>query len=81
MRINVLLFARPREIAGSGHLELELPPGATAAEAFSALAAAHPGLAPLRDRLRCAVDEEYQDWSTPLHDGAELALIPPTAGG
>lgn len=35
----------------------------------------------MRSNLRCAVDQEYVDWETPLHDGAELALIPPTAGG
>jgi molybdopterin converting factor small subunit len=35
----------------------------------------------MRANLRCAIDQEYVDWETPLPDGAELALIPPTAGG
>jgi molybdopterin converting factor small subunit len=31
--------------------------------------------------LRWAVDQEYAGWDQVLRDGAELALIPPTAGG
>ena len=49
--------------------------------AFQELSLRHPKLAEMRANLRCAVDQEYVDWETSLHDGAELALIPPTAGG
>ena len=79
--MTVLLFARLREIVGEGRVELELPLGATAGAAFSALAAVAPGLGATRSRVRCAVGEEYATWDTVLVDGAELALIPPTAGG
>jgi molybdopterin converting factor small subunit len=55
--------------------------GSTAATAFLELSLRHPKLAEMRANLHCAIDQEYVDWETPLHDGAEVALIPPTAGG
>ena len=81
MLVRVLLFARPREVVGSGSLELDLDEGATAADAFDVLAGRAPGLAAMRGAIRPAVDNEYAAWSTVLAAGAELALIPPTAGG
>lgn len=77
----MLLFARPREVAGAGVVDLELPAGSTAADAFADLTARTPALGPMRPLLRCAVNGEYAAWEAPLDDGAELALIPPTAGG
>lgn len=77
----MLLFARPREIVGAGSLEMEVGEGSTPASVFEQLSQDSPQLVAMRDRLRCAVDQEYAAWSVPLHDGAELAFIPPTAGG
>ena len=81
MQVTVLLFARLREVVGEGHVQLELPPGADAGAAFAALAAVAPELAAMRPSVRCAVAGEYTPWDTVLAEGAELALIPPTAGG
>lgn len=79
--MTVLLFARLREVVGKGHVELELPAGTDAGAAFDALAAVAPELSAMRSKVRCAVGGEYASWDTMLEDGAELALIPPTAGG
>ncbi len=81
MRVTVLLFARARELAGAGRLEVELADGATAAEAFEALVERTPRLAEMRAFIRPAFDNQYGDWGTALQPGAELALIPPTSGG
>ena len=81
MRVRVLLFARPRELAGTGELSLELPEGASVADGFTAVAGRVRGLEPMRPVMRCAVNGEYAGWDVPLTEGAELALIPPTAGG
>jgi molybdopterin converting factor subunit 1 len=81
VKVTVLLFARPREVVGSGRLELEVEAGATPGTVFDLLVARAPRLAAMRSLLRCAVDQEYAAWSVPLHDGTELAFIPPTAGG
>jgi molybdopterin synthase catalytic subunit len=76
-----VLFARPREVLGASHLELDVRAGSTAESVFGELCLREPRLAPMRSALRCAIDQDYATWDTPLHDGAELALIPPTAGG
>ena len=62
-------------------MELEVGEGSTPASIFDELCRREPGLARMRSKLRCAVDQEYADWDAAVHAGAELALIPPTAGG
>ena len=82
MTVTVRLFAILRERAGSGSVEIELPEGATVADALERLAAA-PGLGELIERLplRMAVNREYASATTPIASGDELALIPPISGG
>jgi MoaE-MoaD fusion protein len=81
IRVRVRLFARQREIAGTRSVDIELPVGATAADAWAAISGAHPGLAASRPYVRFAVDGAYADASTPLTDGSEVACIPPVSGG
>lgn len=81
MRVRARLFAVQRELVGAREVPLDLPDGATVADAWDALAAAHPALAPGRDSVRFAVNARYADLGTELHDGDELALIPPVSGG
>ena len=45
MHVTVRLFARLREIAGAGELTRQLPDGATAGDAWSAIAGEFPDLA------------------------------------
>ena len=80
--VNVRLFATLREAAGRNSLELDLPDGATVADALTALGR-EPGLAELVERLpvRAAVNREYVADDAPLAGGDELALIPPVSGG
>jgi molybdopterin converting factor small subunit len=33
------------------------------------------------DRLRAAVNGEFQPWPAPLNEGDEVVFIPPVAGG
>jgi molybdopterin converting factor subunit 1 len=81
MRIRVRLFAIQRELAGTREVELELPAGASIEDAWSALVARHPTLAPGRAYVRFARNADYADAETPLADGDELAIIPPVSGG
>jgi molybdopterin synthase catalytic subunit len=82
MTLRVKLFAMLRERAGRDAVELELPEGATVADALAALAEQSP-LAELLDRMpvRMAVNREYAGEGTQLTAGDELALIPPISGG
>ena len=79
--VRVRLFAMQRELAGTKLLVLTLPASATVEDAWAALVAQVPALAPGRETVRFAVDGDYADAATALHDGAELACIPPVSGG
>ena len=81
MRIVIRYFAIARERAGTDREELEVPEATTAGGAMALLVARHPALAPLHGRLRMAVNREFGDDAQLLSEGAELALIPPVAGG
>jgi len=81
LRIRVRLFAMQREIAGVRELRLEVPLGATVDDAWAAVAGTMPALAPGRAFLRFAVNGSYADPDTTLHDGDEIACIPPVSGG
>ncbi len=84
MRITVLYFAVFRERLGRSDEQLELPDGATLAALIDALEQRHDAVRALRGRYRVAVDQDMVDGAlaaTALRDGAEVALIPPVAGG
>ena len=80
MAVNVLYFAAAREAAGLSREALS-PAPATVAELRRALVAAHPALARILPRCRIAVDQAFASDDTALRDGAEVALVPPVAGG
>jgi MoaE-MoaD fusion protein len=76
MEVQVRLFAVLRERAGADELKLELPDGASVADALSELRGITDGL-----RVVMAVNQEYADPELALQPGDELALIPPVSGG
>jgi molybdopterin synthase catalytic subunit len=81
VEITVRLFAALREHAGTRELTLDLPQGATVADAIVALRGG--ALAGLHERAPfvTAVDREYVEETEALHAGSELALVPPVSGG
>ena len=81
LRIHVRLFAMQRELAGTRAVDVEVAPGATVEDAWSALVARFPVLAPGRPAVRFAHNGAYAPASTPLADGDEVAMIPPVSGG
>jgi len=76
MRIAVRLFAVLRERAGARTLELELPDGASVTDVWPAL-----DLGDEPTGLLLAVNRAYVARDALLHDGDEVALIPPVSGG
>ena len=81
MRIHLLLFAHYRDLAGSGELELHVPPGSTARDVVRILRSSGAGYARLPEEPVVAVNQEYAALETTVSDGDELALLPPVAGG
>lgn len=78
---TVRLFAIARQLAGRAEVEVRLPEPATVADLRRAMAEQHPGLTPIIERVRIAVEDEYTDDADPLPVDARLALIPPVSGG
>lgn len=81
MRVNVKLFARLRELVGHGDLTLEVPPGATVADVWAALVAAHPSAEAYARSMSSAVNLTYARMATPVAEGDEVAFLPPVSGG
>lgn len=81
MTITVRLFASLRREAGVDELQLELPAGATVADAVDALRGGPLPWLPDRATFAVAVDREYAGDATPIEAGSELALVPPVSGG
>lgn len=81
MQIRTRLFASFREAIGQGELSLDAPDGATVGQAVEQLRAKYPRLGPAVQQAMLAVNQEYVGPNFRLHDGDELALIPPVSGG
>ena len=79
MCVHVRLFASYREAAGVNRLDSTLPSGATVARLMELLEHQVPGL--LQTRGLVAVNHAYVRPDSVLHDGDEVALIPPVSGG
>ncbi len=81
MRLEVRFFALYRERAGCSQFHLELPQGATVGELTTEIRRHFPRLAPPEVRMVVAVNAEYAEPETVLHEQDEVCLIPPVSGG
>jgi molybdopterin converting factor subunit 1 len=81
MRVRVRLFARLRELVGTGELDRDAPDDATVEAIWGALAREFPAIAPYRDSLSCAVNADYARMTSPVRPGDEVAFLPPVSGG
>lgn len=70
-----------KDAAGTAEASLELPAGATVAAAFDAAVAAWPDLERHRRSTVVAVNQRYALPTDALHEGDEVALLPPVSGG
>lgn len=81
IEVDVLYFARARDLAGRERDRLELRRGGTVSQARDAIAATRPALAELLSRCRFAIDCEFASDDAIVEEGAELAVLPPVSGG
>jgi molybdopterin converting factor subunit 1 len=81
MRVTVRLFARLRDLAGSGELVREIPEAATVRTVWQSLAAEMPALREYERIMSVAVNADYSSMSAPVGDGDEVAFLPPVSGG
>ena len=79
--VQVLAFARLRELLGFGERSVVLAEGSTLEDVWSALVATAPQLAALRSSTRFACNGVLAEATTVVREGDELALLPPVGGG
>jgi len=77
--VRVQYFAILREQAGRAEEALETS-AQTALELYQELRARH-GLKLAPEQLRVAINEEFGEWTQPIHGGDTIVFLPPVAGG
>ncbi len=81
MQVRILLFASLKERVGTNRVTLDIPPAATLAAVRAALANLYPAAEAHIGAAIGAVNQEYAENTTVLHDGDEIAFFPPVSGG
>ena len=81
MRVTVRLFARLRDLAGSGELVREVETPATIETVWRSLVDEMPDLRQYERTMSVAVNAEYAKMSAKVADGDEVAFLPPVSGG
>ncbi len=79
--VNVRFSAALAQATGTPRLRLILADGATVGNLLDQLAAEQPTLANRLSHLVVAVSGRHVGRDEPLHDGQEVVLVMPAAGG
>ena len=80
MLVTVRLFARLRDLAGSGELVRDVTHPATVESVWRALVDEMPDLRAYERTMSVAVNADYSKMSANVHDGDEVAFLPPVSG-
>lgn len=81
IEVKIKYFAVLRGLVGMREEKIECPKDSTVQDLFALLEQKHSALEGKRQRISIAVDHQYASDETVLLDGAEVALLPPVAGG
>jgi len=81
MKLRVLFFSVLRDITGTDETSLEVPAGSTMANLLAQMETRWPKLRDWAPSMLLALDQTYVKRDAVLHDGAEVALMPPVQGG
>jgi molybdopterin converting factor subunit 1 len=81
MRVTVRLFARLRDLVGTGELVREVAEPATVQDVWLELLTEWPAIADYRTNLSVAVNAEWARMDAAIGDGDEVAFLPPVSGG
>jgi MoaE-MoaD fusion protein len=81
MRVTVLFFGVLKEMLGSESQLLDLPAAATVDAVLEHYRGLFPQQPKLWSALAIAVNQSYTAHGCLLHDGDEVALLPPVSGG
>ena len=77
----VRLFGRLREAAGVEVEGCDVPAGARVADVWTAVTTRRPALSPFGGSVSAAVNADFARMTSPVHEGDEVAFLPPVSGG
>ncbi|MGC2112874.1 MAG: molybdenum cofactor biosynthesis protein MoaE [Candidatus Korobacteraceae bacterium] len=81
MQVRVLYLGMLKDIAGREREVAEVAEGTRLGELFARLEQGTPRLQDFRGSVALAINYEYSATDAELHDGDEVALLPPVSGG
>lgn len=81
MKITVKFFGSFRQRFSREPMDLELPEGSRAGDVVPRVGERFPEFAGLGYKPLLAVNDAFQEASTPLRDGDRVNLFPPVHGG
>jgi molybdopterin converting factor subunit 1 len=81
MQVHVKFFATYREIAGSRRLAWSAREGLTLRELVDEVLTKYPRLSGHRGTMLLAVNQAFASTEAVLHEGDEVAFLPPVSGG
>jgi molybdopterin synthase catalytic subunit len=81
MRVKVLFFGITHDLTGCAQEQVELAEGENLEALRRQYERRFPKLLTVGNALILAVNQEIADGCTPLHDGDEVAFMPPVSGG
>jgi molybdopterin converting factor small subunit len=81
MTVRVLFFSVLRDLTDAPEVSMQTSPDATIGTLLEECFTRWPKLRDWDTSLLVAVDQSYVRRSTPLHENAEVAIMPPVQGG
>jgi molybdopterin converting factor subunit 1 len=81
MKINVLFFGPMRDCTDLSSKEYEVHGDFTLANLIGFLYADFPDAKDVLDVCSIVVNQEFTNETNPLHEGDEVAVLPPVSGG
>ena len=79
--VRIKFFAAPKEALGVGEIEIKIPADSTVSDLLGLLTEKYPPLRAYTRFISVAVNRAYVSMQTELHDGDEVACLPPVGGG
>jgi molybdopterin converting factor subunit 1 len=81
MEVRVLLFGALKDLLARESQDIDLPEQSTVEQLLHRVMAENPPIQKFSASLAVAVNREYAGSTQVLHDGDEVALLPPVSGG
>ena len=81
MQIRLLFFGVLKDVVNASNASLDLSEGATVADLLAQCQSKTPRLKEMLPSIAVAVNQQYAGAEIELHDGDEVALLPPVSGG